>query len=254
MRTVVFVGPTLARGGAARLPGGMEALPPVAFGDVYRAASAGAGVIGIIDGYFEQVPSVWHKEILWAMGRGVHVLGSASMGALRAAELAAFGMEGVGRIFEAFRDGHLTDDDEVAVRHGPAALGYPPASEAMVNIRATLERAAVDRVVTPGCAEAVVRAAKALFYGDRTFERAIAAAHSAGADGGDLPRLEAWLPAGRVDQKRADAEEMLAEIERRLRLGLAPKRVDFEFEHTSMWTTARAHFEQDGSDEDPHRE
>ena len=40
--------------------------------------------IGIIDGYFQQVPSVWHKEILWAMAQGVHVFGSASMGALRA--------------------------------------------------------------------------------------------------------------------------------------------------------------------------
>ena len=45
------------------------------------------------------------------------------MGALRAAELHAFGMRGVGRIFEAFRDGELEDDDEVAVVHGPAEPG-----------------------------------------------------------------------------------------------------------------------------------
>ena len=28
-------------------------------------------------------------------------------------------MRGVGRIFEAYRDGELTDDDEVALIHGP---------------------------------------------------------------------------------------------------------------------------------------
>ena len=34
-----------------------------------------------------------------------------------AAELAAFGMQGVGAIFAAYRDGALEDDDEVAVVH-----------------------------------------------------------------------------------------------------------------------------------------
>ena len=52
------------------------------------------------------------------MSQGIHVFGSASMGALRA-ELCPFGMVGVGRIFEAYRDGELEDDDEVAVIHGP---------------------------------------------------------------------------------------------------------------------------------------
>ena len=97
--------------------------------------------IGLIDGYFERVPAVWHKEILWALSQGIHVFGSASMGALRAAELAPFGMIGVGAIFEAYRDGILEDDDEVAVAHGPADTGYRAGSDAMVNIRATLARA-----------------------------------------------------------------------------------------------------------------
>ena len=39
------------------------------------------------------------------MSEGVPVFGAASMGALRAAELHEFGMRGIGRIFEAFRDG-----------------------------------------------------------------------------------------------------------------------------------------------------
>src|SRR5688572_32760283 len=51
---------------------------------------------------------------------GVRVFGAASMGALRAAELQPFGMIGVGQVFQAYRRGHLTDDDEVAVAHGPA--------------------------------------------------------------------------------------------------------------------------------------
>ena len=76
-------------------------------GDVYALMKSQPRVIGIIAGVFEQVPSVWRKEILYAMSQGMRVYGSSSMGALRAAKLRSFGMQGVGRIFEDFRDGVL---------------------------------------------------------------------------------------------------------------------------------------------------
>ncbi|MCK5364697.1 MAG: hypothetical protein KAR22_17095, partial [Gammaproteobacteria bacterium] len=123
MTIYVFVGPTLSVEDASAVLDAVY-LPPVQQGDIYRVATLlNPSAIGIIDGYFQQVPSVWHKEILWAMARGVHVFGSASMGALRAAELEPFGMQGVGRIFEAYRSGVFApyfgeafeDDDEVAV-------------------------------------------------------------------------------------------------------------------------------------------
>jgi len=82
------------------------------------------------------------------MSQGIHVFGSASMGALRAAELAAFGMEGVGSIYEAYREGQLEDDDEVAVAHMPAAYGYKCTSTAMVDIRATLVAAQAEGVIS----------------------------------------------------------------------------------------------------------
>ena len=107
MSTCVFLGPTLP---TAEVAGILDAtcLPPVQLGDVYRVvARHRPRAIGIVDGYFQWAPAVWHKEILWAICQGVHVFGAASMGALRAAELAPFGMQGVGRIFEAYRDGSL---------------------------------------------------------------------------------------------------------------------------------------------------
>ena len=125
----------------------LEWRPPVKQGEVYECALTRPAIIGIIDGYFEVTPTVWHKEILWAMAQGIHVYGSASIGALRAAELHTFGMTGVGRVFAAFRDGILTDDDEVAVLHGPEELGYPAVTEAMVNIRATLDKAVAEGVI-----------------------------------------------------------------------------------------------------------
>jgi hypothetical protein len=185
-------------------------------GDVYRAAtSLRPRAIGIIDGYFSHVPSVWHKEILYAMSQGIPVYGSASMGALRAAELAQFGMRGVGRIFEAYRAGALEpfdepfeDDDEVAVLHGPEELGYRALSDAMVNVRCTLASATAERIIDPGTCDILIRACKAMFYQERSYDAILSR-----AAGRVLPqaleRLRAWLPDGKVDQKRADAIAML---------------------------------------------
>jgi len=208
MNVYVFTGPTLsAEDAAAELDA--RYLPPVAQGDVYRVAATRPRAIGIIDGYFERVPAVWHKEILWALSQGIPVFGSASMGALRAAELAPFGMHGVGEIFESYRDGWLEDDDEVALTHGSADEGYRPLSEAMVNIRSTLRQAAEAGVIGASTRTEIEHIAKTLFYPDRDYPALFKKAAEAGVDPGELAALSAWLPAGRVDQKRIDAIAML---------------------------------------------
>ena len=238
MTVIVFTGPTLS---AADARSELDAiyLPPAAEGDVYRAALARPRAIGIVDGYFEAVPAVWHKEILAAMADGIHVFGSASIGALRAAELAAFGMEGVGAVFEAFRDGALQDDDEVAVVHGPAETGYVTLSDAMVNIRATFERAAAAGILSAAVASDLAALAKRLHYKDRRYDRLLQLAQSAGLPPVELSALRGWLPTGRVDRKRLDALAMLRTIRRRIDDGLPPKKVAFRFEHTRFWANAR---------------
>ena len=84
MNVFIFTGPTIS---PAEASAELKAvyLPPAAEGDVYRVALHRPQAIGIIDGYFQSVPTVRHKEILWAMSCGIHVFGSASIGALRAA-------------------------------------------------------------------------------------------------------------------------------------------------------------------------
>lgn len=234
MNAIVFSGPSLSPA-AVEAACGAVCRPPAAQGDLYRAALERPHAIGLIDGYFEAVPSVWHKEILWAMAQGIHVFGSASMGALRAAELEPFGMQGVGWIFEAYRDRLIEDDDEVALLHGPAETGYVPLSEAMVNIRRTLARAEVEGVIETDTAGALTRAAKELFYKERGFEHLLGIGREQGLPGRELDALAAWLPAGRVDQKRADAHAMLDAMARLLEAEPGPKAVRWDFEHTWMW-------------------
>jgi hypothetical protein len=234
----VFVGPTLrAEEGRRELEAVF--LPPAAQGDVYRAALERPRAIGLIDGYFDCVPSVWHKEILWAMAEGIPVFGSASMGALRAVELASFGMEGVGAIFEAFQRGELTDDDEVAVTHAPAEDGFRPLSEALVNIRATLADAEQEGVVDAPVRAALEQLARRLYYPERSWPALLGRAEDAGLPSEPLRRLREWLPRGRADQKRADALAMLRQMREYLAAHPGPKQVSYTLAQTDAWAEAR---------------
>jgi hypothetical protein len=233
MNAVIFVGPTLP----PRARPGDPALvwrPPVRQGELYRAACEGPAIIGVIDGYFEATPTVWHKEILWAMAQGIHVFGAASIGALRAAELDGFGMRGIGRVYEAFRDGIFEDDDEVAVLHGPEELFYPAVTEAMVNIRATVAAAAAQAVIAEETAATLIATAKALFYKERTYAAVLRAAPE-----GERAAFAEWLPRGRVDRKRLDAEAMIAAIRAELAAGVIPLRVSYTLAESAAWRAAR---------------
>jgi hypothetical protein len=238
MNAVVFAGPTIP-GDEIRAIVDAVCLPPVAHGDVYRVSLERPRAIGIIDGYFERQPAVWHKEILWALNEGIHVFGSASMGALRAAELAPFGMMGVGTIFEAYRDGLLEDDDEVAVVHGTEDTGYRVASDAMVNIRATVEKARSSGVLDAESAAAMVRSARGLYYAERTYVRVLEVAHTEGVQASTLERFRQWLPAGAVNQKRDDAVAMLRAMRACLDGEVESRPADFVFEDSLWWRELR---------------
>lgn len=212
MSAVIFVGPTLARTEAARLAPDAALLPPARQGDVVRAIHEHhPSAIGLIDGAFLDVPAVWHREILWAMNQGVPVLGAASMGALRAAELHAYGMIGIGRIFAAFRDGHLDgwddpfeDDDEVAIVHAPSAAGGFPLSDAMVDLRDTLARAEAAGVIGRATRDHLARQLKALHFPQRSLARLTVLAAEAGES-----ELSAWIGANHASLKAADARLLL---------------------------------------------
>lgn len=237
MSTCVFLGPS-APLDAARAALDATYLPPARRGDLRAATEThAASRLILIDGYFEQVPSVWHKEILWALDQGIDVWGAASMGALRAAELASFGMRGHGRIFEAYRTGRFApfddpfeDDDEVAVVHGPEEMPHV-ATEAMVDVRATLADACDAQVISPAVRDQIAVAAKSVFYKERTWQAVLAAAPSEI----DTDALAAWLPHGSRSQKRDDALGVLDLIARGVQPADPPP---FHFERTLIWEIA----------------
>lgn len=187
MRVIAFAGPSLPPAAREAL-GGVEWRPPVEAGDLLRLDAVPGTIVCLLDGYFDHRPAVRHKEILLLLSQGVRVLGASSIGALRAAEMDAFGMVGVGAIYRAYRRGTIAGDDEVALIHGPAESGWRPLSAPLVDVRASLARAVQTKRMSKAEARALLGRAAAIHYVDRS-----------------RAELARWLPCDLVEQKKSDA-------------------------------------------------
>ncbi len=166
----VFLGPSLGSKEALELLDA-DYFPPARKGDIYRIMATGVKTIVLVDGVFHNTPSVWPREILSALEEDIQVIGAASMGALRAAELHQFGMVGYGTVFEWYRSGVIEGDDEVAVSHASAEFGFRPMSEALVNIRHTLDRAIADHCLPAKECHQLLDYAKQLYYPERSYQK-----------------------------------------------------------------------------------
>ena len=211
-RIVVFVGPSVDKETAKEILDAeydVEYLPPAKRGDVSRAANDGAEIVCLIDGVFFQDSAVAHREILYALKKGVRVIGSSSMGALRASELDLYGMEGVGKIYEWYKSGKLVSDDEVALFFDP--VYFKPLSEPLVNIRYNLRIAEAEGVIDRDACEKVLRIAKSLYFPDRTYQRILDAAGGV-IDDEALKRFKRFIEAEKRDLKMEDAIEALKRV------------------------------------------
>lgn len=207
-RIIVFLGPSLERDAAETiLPADYR--PPAKRGDLLHAVQDGAEIIGLIDGVFHQESAVAHREILTAIKNGVRVIGSSSMGALRAAEMDTLGMTGIGEVYHMYKRGELISDDEVALVFDPET-GYS-LSEPLVNMRFTLREAERQRIISSQDHAAFLAAAQSVFYPQRTYGRIVSEAGPA-IDQETKGRFLAWVQQHAVDQKRKDAGAALEYI------------------------------------------
>ncbi|MEU4225879.1 TfuA-like protein [Nonomuraea sp. NPDC026600] len=209
-KTVVYAGPTISHDEVLAVLPEARTRPPVARGDLLREEWGRDDTAVIIDGYYRERLSVGHKEILWLLNEGVNVIGAASMGALRAAELSPYGMRGVGSVFRMYATGEVDGDDEVAVLHGPAERGYPTGTVAMVNIRYGCQEGARSGLVPAATAERIVEAAKSRPFVHRTWHEL---EEALGPEAGDaLSTLERMIGTGEWDLKRLDAVAALSAV------------------------------------------
>jgi hypothetical protein len=207
---VVFLGPTLNVTDARRYLDALY-LTPAGNGDIVRVViEHSPSAIALIDGVFAQCPAVRHKEILWAISRGVRVYGTSSMGAVRAAELADYGMVGYGMVFRWYRRNHLADDADVAVAMAPAQLGSFALGDALIDMRLTLKKAARDRVIGRQTQAALERLARSIHHTERSYSELLSIAARCGIPARELRALELWLVGNKRKQKEVDAVGLLS--------------------------------------------
>ncbi len=207
-KIIVFLGPSLDLESAEKILTA-EYRPPAKRGDLITAAREGAEIIGLIDGVFHQESAVAHREILAALKSGIRVVGSSSMGALRAAEMDTLGMVGIGEIYRMYKSGKLESDDEVALVFDPnSGLSL---SEPLINIRFTLKQARETGIIDTVVHDALLSSARSLFYPKRTY-RAIVSGSGEAVNVPTRERFLAWVDTNACDQKRNDAIEALRYI------------------------------------------
>lgn len=207
-KIIVFLGPSLDLESAEKILTA-EYRPPAKRGDLITAAREGAEIIGLIDGVFCQESAVAHREILAALKGGIRVVGSSSMGALRAAEMDTLGMVGIGEIYRMYKSGELESDDEVALVFDP--VSGLSLSEPLINIRFTLLRAKESGIIDTAVHDALLVSARSLFYPKRTYWAIVSGSGDA-VDATTRKRFLAWVETNACDQKRNDAIEALRYI------------------------------------------
>ncbi len=231
MKTV-FLGPSVANAEALISGTVIELRAPAGQGDIAAAVLQGANVIGLVDGTFEANAATWHKEILFALSQGVQMFGAASMGALRAAECAPFGMIGVGDVFEDYESGRIVDDDAVAVIHAPEVLGHAPLCEPLVNIAATCRALREGSFLSPDEETMITGAAAAVFFKERTFRNILDSVEGLPANRkSDILEL---MTAHRRDVKSDDAIALLRCVDSAADTRVPPP-TDWQFTETLSW-------------------
>jgi len=163
------------------------------------ASDAGGQTVVLIDGEMVHGYAPSPSEILGILRRGVRVLGAASLGALRAVELRAHGMEGLGWVYDAYLNGRLAGDDEVVSLLFPET--FSPLTVPLVRLRYAVDRLANLHELDAAAGAAALRELKSLHYEDRSPQRV----ESALARAGISPTLRSRLSSAEFDIKRIDA-------------------------------------------------
>ena len=166
-KPVIFLGPSLSRDKARKILDADYRLPAKK-GDLLKLILKEVNIVGLVDGYFLQdYPPTPIEVYNLVRKRDVKVLGSSSLGALRAVEIGKYGMIGIGKIFRLFRDGILDSDDEVAVTFTDY-MNYK--SEALIDIRYNLFLAQKYKIIDNMTRRSILKISKQTYFPYRTYE------------------------------------------------------------------------------------
>jgi hypothetical protein len=215
---VIFLGPSLSQEKAGKILPEAQYRPPAKKGDLLRlAADPEVKMVGLVDGVFLQdYPPTPIEVYQLARKEGTLLAGAASLGALRAVELEKFGMVGIGRIFQLYKTGKISADDEVAVTFAPEG-DYRLQSEAMLDIRYNLFLAKKKNIISNGTKKVLASVAKRIYFPHRNYPHIIEETRSRyrGLDE-EISAFEKYIGSNRKSLKEMDAIRLVRYFKDRL--------------------------------------
>ena len=212
-KPIIFLGPSLTHEKARKILDA-EYKPPAKKGDFLKFATQTnvLTVVGLVDGYFLQdYPPSPIEVYQLIMRKNTVVIGSASLGALRAVELEKFGMIGVGKIFELYKRGTINADDEVAVTFTQETQSLQ--SEAMIDIRFNLFMAERKGIIDKITKKTVARVAKSVYFPYRNYGDILDKTKNMHPElEDDLESFRAYIDRNRQSLKERDAIRLVEYI------------------------------------------
>ncbi|MDQ2685142.1 MAG: TfuA-like protein [Thermoproteota archaeon] len=211
-RPIIFLGPSLSIEKAKKI---LEAdyRKPAKKGDLFQLIFNETRIVGLIDGYFLQdYPPTPIEVYNLVKKKETKVYGSSSLGALRAVELSKYGMIGVGKIFNLFRNGILDSDDEVAVTFTDYS-DYK--SEALIDIRYNLFLAQKMKVIDKEVKRIILRVSKQTYFPYRTYTDILDKCKQKYPDYSlQIEKFSEYIQSNRKSLKEDDAVLLLKRIKR----------------------------------------
>jgi TfuA protein len=168
-KPIIFLGPSLNQERARQIFQA-DFRGPAKKGDLLRISRVvdDTTIVCLVDALFLQDYPPSPIEVYQLMlNKNIKLFGAASLGALRAVELEKFGMIGIGKIFELYKKGKLTADDEVAVTFTEGE--HQLQSEAMIDIRFNLFLAYRNGIINEITKKTVTKVAKSIYFPYRNY-------------------------------------------------------------------------------------
>jgi hypothetical protein len=169
-KPIVYLGPTLSREKAVKILDA-DYRDPAKKGDFLMLSqdSDEKKYVGFVDGVFlHDYPPPPIEVYHLATRKNIELIGASSLGALRAVELEKFGMKGIGKIFQLYKNGIINADDEVAVTF--VRENNILQSEAMIDIRFNLFLAYKKGIITNQTKKRIAKIAKNIYFPFRNYE------------------------------------------------------------------------------------
>jgi hypothetical protein len=122
------------------------------------------------------------------------------------------GMIGVGNVFQAYKEGLVESDDDVAVVFEPSS--HEQLSEALVSMKYNFDKAAQNGIISYEDLDQLYQAAKAIYYPKRTYNSVF---RNSNLGDEKITKLNRFIDEEGLDIKKEDAKEVLNYIKNRIK-------------------------------------